>query len=249
MEGVTIIIQGRITQETFDFYVKNYKGWDVIISTWIGLNIDYSELPDGFTLLISKLPNESGFQNLNYQLVSTLNGLTRTKNPYIIKVRGDEKWSNLENVGKLIKSQPKKLWCSSVFFRPWVYINYHVSDHIIAGTLENLLIMFQSTKYNFENELIYYIKNGEKMLYWEPEIMLTRSYIKAKAPQRYEKVDGRILMAEYFDIIDIDLLKPFFIKANAFKTAYTEFVPERNFSISTIEQLFSDDPYKIPNKK
>jgi hypothetical protein len=128
-------------------------------------------------------------------------------------------------------------------------MNYHVSDHIIAGTLENLLIMFQSTKYNFENELIYYIKNGEKMLYWEPEIMLTRSYIKAKAPQRYEKVDGRILMAEHFDIIDVDMLKPFLIKANIFKNTYNEFVPERNFSISTIEQLFSDDPYKIPNKK
>jgi hypothetical protein len=56
-------------------------------------------------------------------------------------------------------------------------------------------------------------------------------------------------MSEYFDIIDIDLLKPFFIKANVFKTTYTEYVPERNFSISTIEQLFSDDPYKIPNKK
>ena len=249
MEGVTIIIQGRITQETFDFYVKNYKGWDVIISTWVGLNIDYSELPDGFTLLISKLPKESGFQNLNYQLVSTLNGLNRTKNPYIIKVRGDEKWSNLETVGKLIKSQPNKLWCSSVFFRPWVYMHYHASDHIIAGTLENLLTMFQSTKYNFENELIYYIKNGEKMLYWEPEIMLTRSYIKAKAPHRYEKVDGRILMAEHFDIIDIDMLKPFLIKANIFKNTYNEFIPERNFSISTIEQIFSDDPYNTPNKK
>jgi hypothetical protein len=249
VKDVTLIIQGRITQETFDFYVKNYKGWDVIISTWVGLNINYSELPDGFTLLISKLPEIGGFQNLNYQLVSTLNGLTKTKNPYVIKVRGDEQWSNLENVAKLIKSQPNKIWCSSVFFRPWVYTHYHVSDHIIAGTLENLLTMFQSTKYNFENELIYYIKNGEKTLYWEPEIMLTRSYIKAKAPNRYEKVDGRILIAEYFDIIDIDVLKPFLIKANIFKKEYREFIPEKNFSISTIEQLFSEEPYRIPTKK
>jgi hypothetical protein len=249
VKDVTLIIQGRITQETFDFYVKNYKGWDVIISTWVGLNINYSELPDGFTLLISKLPKIGGFQNLNYQLVSTLNGLTKTKNPYVIKVRGDEQWSNLENVAKLIKSKSNKIWCSSVFFRPWIYMQYHTSDHIIAGTLENLLTMFQSTKYNFENDSIYYIKNGEKTLYWEPEIMLTRSYIKAKAPTRYEKVDGRILIAEYFDIIDIDVLKPFLIKANIFKKEYREFIPEKNFSISTIQQLFSEEPYRIPTKK
>lgn len=47
MEDVTLIIQGRITQETFDFYVKNYKGWNVIISTWVGVDMDYSTLPDG----------------------------------------------------------------------------------------------------------------------------------------------------------------------------------------------------------
>jgi hypothetical protein len=103
--------------------------------------------------------------------------------------------------------------------------------------------MFQSTKYNFDNELIYYIKNGEKVLYWEPEIMLTRSYVKAKMPEKYERVDGRILMKELFDILDIGLLKPFKIKANIFKNTYTEFIPERNFSISTIEQMFWDDPY------
>lgn len=248
MEDVTLIIQGRITQETFDFYVKNYKGWNVIISTWVGVDINYSALPDGFSLLISKLPEKSGFQNLNYQVVSTLNALNKIKTPYVIKVRGDEQWSNLESVYKSIKLNPTKLWCSSVFFRPWIYMNYHSSDHIIAGTLENLLTMFESTKYNFNNELIYYIKNGEKMLYWEPEIMLTRSYVKAKMPEKYERVDGRILMKELFDILDIELLKPFKIKANIFKNTYTEFIPERNFSISTIEQLFSDDPYQTPKK-
>jgi hypothetical protein len=123
-------------------------------------------------------------------------------------------------------------------------MNYHTSDHIIAGTLENLLTMFQSTKHNFDNKLIYYIKNGERVLYWEPEIMLTRSYVKSKLPNKYERVDGRILMKELFDILDIQLLKPFSIKANVFKKSYTEFIPERNFSISTIDQIFLENPYK-----
>jgi hypothetical protein len=244
MQDVTLIVQGRITQETFDFYVKNYTGWNVVISTWVGLDIDYSELPDGFTLLISKLPKESGFQNLNYQLVSTLNALNRIKTPYVIKVRGDEQWSNLESVYKSLKTNTNKIWCSSVFFRPWIYMHYHISDHIIAGTLENLLTMFQSTKHNCDNKLIYYIKNGERVLHFEPELMLTRSYVKSKLPNKYEKVDGRILMKELFDILDIQILKPFSIKANIFKKSYTEFIPEHNFSISNIDQIFWENPYK-----
>jgi hypothetical protein len=56
-------------------------------------------------------------------------------------------------------------------------------------------------------------------------------------------------MKEHFDILDIELLHPYKIKANLFRKEWTEeFIPERNFSISTIEQLFAEDPYKIPNK-
>lgn len=249
MQDVTLIVQGRITQETFDFYVKNYRGWDVIISTWVGLDIDYSELPDGFTLLISKLPKESGFQNLNYQLTSTLNGLKRTNKQYVIKVRGDEQWSNLHFVAQNIKTNPNKLWCSSVFFRPWQFCHYHASDHIVAGTHSNLTEMFESTKYNFDNNKMYYIKNGEKTPYWEPEIMLTRSYLKSKSPHLYEKIDGRILMDQHFEIVDIELLKPYKIKANIFKKGYNSFIPERNYSISSIDKIFSDNPYGTNDKK
>jgi len=52
-------------------------------------------------------------------------------------------------------------------------------------------------------------------------------------------------MSEHFNILDIDLLHPYKIKANLFKKEWQDnFIPERNFSISTIEQLFKDDPYK-----
>ena len=42
---------------------------------------------------------------------------------------------------------------------------------------------------------------------------------------------------------------PYKIKANLFKVEWYEgFIPEKNYSISTIDQLFSNDPYKIPKK-
>ena len=43
-----------------------------------------------------------------------------------------------------------------------------------------------------------------------------------------------------------NLLKPYKIKVNLFKVEfYDNFIPEQNYSISTINQLFSDDPYNI----
>ena len=57
---------------------------------------------------------------------------------------------------------------------------------------------------------------------------------------------NEILMKKYFNILDIDLLKPYKIKANLFKVEFRDnFIPENNFSISHIDRLFSDEPYKL----
>jgi hypothetical protein len=59
-------------------------------------------------------------------------------------------------------------------------------------------------------------------------------------------VDGRFLMKEHFNILDINLLKPYKVKANLFKNEWRDnFTPEHNYSISHIDKLFSDEPYKI----
>lgn len=246
MEDVTVIIQGRLYQESYDYYIKTYKGFKVIISTWIDNTIDFKNLPDNFKVILSPYPKEIGGQNLNYQITSTLNGLEAVTTKYTIKVRGDEYWSNLESVLNRVKHSPNKLHTSSVYFRAWSHMQYHISDHMIAGTTENMKVMFESSKYNFDNKLITYLKNGVPETYWEPELNLTRSYLMAKEPDKFGRVDGRILMREHFDILDVNLLKPYKIKVNLFKVEfYDNFIPEQNYSISTINQLFSDDPYNI----
>ncbi len=77
-------------------------------------------------------------QNLEYQLVSTLNGLNLTETKYAIKVRGDEYWTDIDKMFHSLKSD-EKLLCSSMFFRP---LNcpypFHIGDHIICGTVENM---------------------------------------------------------------------------------------------------------------
>jgi len=255
MEDVTVIIQGRLMQDSYDFYIENYKDCPVIISTWVDNTIDFKNLPENFIVLLSPYPYDFGAQNLNLQLISTLNALERVKTKYVIQVRGDEYYSNLQYVLNSIKVEPNKIHTSSIFFRAWQYAEYHISDHIIAGTLINMLTMFRESKNNFDTGKVNVSKwkvdgNFHKWVTTHaPEERITKSYLNAKEPFRFEKVDGRILMKEHFDILDIELLHPYKIKANLFRKEWTEeFIPERNFSISTIEQLFAEDPYKIPNK-
>jgi hypothetical protein len=205
--------------------------------------------------MLSPYPYDFGAQNINLQLISTLTALERVKTKYVIKIRGDEYYSNLQYILNSIRVDSAKIHTSSIFFRAWQYAEYHISDHIISGTLDNLLTMFRETKLNFDTGKVNtskWKKDG-KLFKWvtthAPEERITKSYLNVKEPFRFEKVDGRILMKEYFDILDIELLHPYKIKANLFRKEWTEkFVPERNFSISTIEQLFVEDPYKIPNK-
>jgi hypothetical protein len=255
MEDVTLIIQGRLMQDSYDFYIENYKDCPVIISTWVDNTIDFKTLPENFIVLLSPYPYDFGAQNLNLQLISTLNALQSVKTKYVIKVRGDEYYSNLQYVLNSIKVEPNKIHTSSIFFRAWQYAEYHISDHVMAGTLVNMLTMFKESKYNFDTGKVNVSKwkvdgNFHKWVTTHaPEERITKSYLNAKEPFRFEKVDGRILMKEHFNILDIELLYPYKIKANLFRKEWTEqFIPERNFSISTIEQLFAEDPYKIPNK-
>jgi hypothetical protein len=252
MEDCTIIIQGKIEQESYDFYKSKYHNCNVIISTWAGIDIDFSELPKNFKLLIAPLPLESGDQNINYQIVSTLNALDLVKTKYVIKMRGDEYWSYPENIYEAIKLEPTKLHCSSVFFRAWQYCEYHMSDHIIAGTTENIKLLFEKSKYNWDTGRLNISKwkiDGVFTRYIHthaPEERLTKSYLEAKDPDRFEKEDGRVLMKEHFSILDIQLLKPYKVKANLFKVEFKDnFIPEKNFSISHIDRLFSDEPYKL----
>jgi hypothetical protein len=254
MEDVTIIIQGKLLQDSYDFYISNYRMYPVIISTWTDCKIDFSNIPNNFIVMLSPLPKDAGAQNLNYQLVSTLNALKRVTTSLVIKIRGDEYFSNLESIYEKIKIEQNKIHTSPIFFRAWDFVEYHISDHIIAGTKERLMVMFRETKKNVDTgEMnVSKWKLDGKFHRWvtthSPEERITKSYLNAIEPLRYDVIDGRVLMKEHFDILDLKPLKPYRIKANLFQAEWKdkEFIPEENYSISTIQQLDSIEPYKIP---
>lgn len=251
MKDVTLIIQGRLYQDSYDFYIKNYTQCPVIISTWTDCKIDFSNIPNNFIVILAPLPLDSGKQNINYQLVSTLNALKRVTTPLVIKIRGDEYYSNIESIYNQIKMEQNKIHTASIFFRAWQFAEYHISDHIIAGTKERVMLMFKETKKNFDTgEMnISKWKLEGKFHRWitteAPEERITKSYLNSIDPFRYDIMDGVILMKEHFDILDITKLFPYKIKANIWEAEWDneEFIPEENYSISNMYQLGSDTPY------
>tara|TARA_R110001592_G_scaffold188231_2_gene433335 strand:+ start:52 stop:846 length:795 start_codon:yes stop_codon:yes gene_type:complete len=253
MKNVTIILQGIILQDALDFYIKHYPTTNIIISTWINSTLNLTKIPPTYNVILSKLPEDKGSQNMHCQILSTLNGLRFTETDYVIKIRGDEYYSNIEYIMNEIISNPKKIHCSPVFFRHWSYSNFHISDHILAGTTDNLKIMFEKTKFYHKNNIIYdvpenefYIRHQEKRKFEHPEIInggpeesLTRSYLMAKEGERWGKVDGRQLMVDNFEILNINKLSPFKAISNGNGIHWNNsFIPEKNQSISNINQLF-----------
>jgi len=243
MKDVTILIQGKITQETYNFYVEAYPQYPIVISIWSNNQIDLSYFPHNLTLVQSHLPDNSGIQNMNYQFVSTLNGLGNVKTKYVIKVRGDEYYSNIDYISESINSNPNKIWTSPIFFRHPHHFNYHISDHIIGGTLESIKFMYSASKYAFDNDLIYYMKDGIRHKFWEPEINLTRSFLMAKYKTNLENENSSELMIENFDVFDLKKLKPYKVVANIFSKFWdSDFDPHKNESIENINELLNETP-------
>jgi len=247
MKDVTILIQGKISQETYNYYVETFPQFPIVISTWSDHTLDLSYFPNNLQFIQAKLPKESGEQNMNYQFVSTINGLNNVTTKYVVKVRGDEYYSNIDFIRDLVETKPDKIWTVPVFFRHGTDFPYHISDHLMAATTENLKFMFGATKYAFDNKLIYHIVDGQRYSYWEPEINLTRGYLMAKYKEEFHTKEMNQIMVENFDIIPLTELKPYKIIANIFKTYWiNNFTPELNQSISKIEQLLDKKaPYEL----
>jgi len=227
----TILIQGRINDETLNFFKNNYLDFPVVISTWND-QIIHDDLPDNFTVIKSDKPSNAGPQNSNYQFFSTLTGLKNIKTKFCIKIRGDEFYSSVSHVFDIIKNNENKIFTLPIFFRPWTTQKYHISDHLIGGLTSNLLLMFELS----------YTNNC-------PEISLTKNYLKSKYNFNCDNdEEGIKLMMENFVILDINSFKPYKVVWNGNKSVwYDNFFPWVHNSISKIDDIILQK--KIEPKK
>ena len=176
LNDVTIVLQGRTSEECFNLWLQNYSDYNVVISTWTDCAIDFSkiELPAKWRLIKTTYPYTrlSTDSNLDYQLITTLGGLYEARTKWVIKMRLDEYWSNMQAVYDKMLIDENKIVCGSMFFRPMInQYPWHISDHIMGGTVDNMKLMFEKTLHNLEIKL------------WDypiPECHLGLAYVMAK---------------------------------------------------------------------
>lgn len=169
----TILLQGVINPKTFNLWIKNYSDYKVVVSIWEDEDLSDYEIPTNWKVVKNKYPlvRFRKEANLDYQIITTLAGLSEVGSEWVIKMRTDEYYSNLDKVFKKMKDNPEKIVSSSMFFRKYGLYKFHCSDKLLGGTTENLTIMYESTLHNLQMKL------------WEetiPESQLGLGYIMAK---------------------------------------------------------------------
>jgi hypothetical protein len=213
MLDCTIIIQGRCEDSQLKLWIENHSNLLIILSTWNDYKTDL-KFPQNWKVIKSSYPDRFGnFCNFDYQIQSTLNGLEISKTKYVIKVRADEYWHNIPLLYKKMKEDDSKVLVGSAFFRKLNNKKYpfHISDHIMCGTYENIKLLFEESKKNLIDEYIP-IKC--------PESILGYSYISFKEKFQKEKMKEYITnewgnyIKKYFNIIDVNELTPFVLTEN-----------------------------------
>ena len=173
----TILLQGRIEEEPLKLWIKNHSKSKVILSVWEDEDLTKYKFPKNWEIVVNQYPlirfRPQG--NLDYQITTTLHGLRKVKTEWVIKMRCDEYWSNIDKIYDKMVQNPEKIISGSMFFREWgIYNKFHPSDKIMGGTLDNIIGMFESTLHNLEINLWDEGKN--------PESQLGLGYVMLKEP-------------------------------------------------------------------
>jgi hypothetical protein len=160
--------------------------------------------------------------------VSTLAGLRECSTEFVIKVRGDEYFSNLEYIVDEL-NKTSKLLTLPIFFRPHNVFPFHPSDHLIAGRKRQLLMMYKNALK----------RRNLKGWRWKeiPEQLLGASYLEAAEGTRRLTKEH---MRAHFDILELDRMKDYRVSWNGRgKVFYNDFDPTTDEipSISSMDQL------------
>jgi hypothetical protein len=164
---LAIIVQGPLkiednfTVETIKLYKQIFKGARIILSTWE--SEDQSSIEEarscGAEVIASEIPKSSGYSHINYQIKSTMNGLSLAKDlgyKYSIKTRSDQRLYRhdlFDFFVALLKTFPlreglpqhERLVVSS--FKTCKYRLYSLTDMMMFGDTRDLLSYWDTDYY------------------------------------------------------------------------------------------------------
>lgn len=220
IENAALLIAGPFHENTIkmiDLYKEKFK---IIISTYENSDDKLQQFENDLNVTIVKksLPSVKDLhnsQNIYFQCFSVLNGLEVCDKEYVVKLRSDEYYSNID---KLIEKLPAdKISTSNVFIRDVSYKPFHLSDHMIVGGVEMIRNTYKDLKsYIEKNQDNLQILNSTTPA--ETKIFLFAFFncVGSCKLDWYSMSEKEIfeLMKRYFNIFDVNLLLPYSIKSS-----------------------------------
>lgn len=251
---VAIVIQGPIvydqdfTLETIKIYKKLFPQIIIILSTWDYEKKEYiekikKEIND---VLLNKVPEEKGVQNINYQITSSISGTKRAKElgaEYVLKTRTDiriygknsiEFLSNVLN-GFSVKGdygQNKRIIGMSL--NSFKYRLYGLSDINLFGEINDMILYWSAAL----------DKNGsafKNMPVGLCEVYLATEFLKKVGRElKWTLEDSWQAFADNFCVIDENSLDVYWYKYARMKEhRYIRYNSERNDQEMTFLEWFN----------
>jgi hypothetical protein len=166
-------------------------------------------------------------QNKYLHFFSVSMGLNLANTDYVIKMRSDEFYSNLEPFMESVRKYPEKITTGDVFFRN-SKIPFHPSDHLVGGTTENMRLVFGRAKELCEvtedkHDDSFFKIAKSSMLYKVHKVVVAEQYLGMACLQEIleiDEVDGEELvdnMKEVFNIVPCENLGVYRVMFNSKK--------------------------------
>ena len=229
-KDTAIIIQGPIvrerdfTLETVKTYIKIFPGAHIILSTWS--NEDVGNFKDlDIELLLNEKPKHPGISNINYQIVSTLNGIIAAKKlgvAYILKTRTDQRiynektityFKDLLKIFPIENTKKPKGRIIATDMNTFKYRPYSISDMTLFGFFEDI---FNYWNLNTDTRTGIKYKYGN-ILEWSQarlcEVFLSASYLEKMGEKLAWSIsDSWKKYIDYFCIADRPIIDLYWFK-------------------------------------
>jgi hypothetical protein len=242
MKDISIIIHGPLNTNTISMVNKYYLNHSIIICCPQPESNHYSIFEE--LTKISDLPNTSitiitydknilspyynNHLNRWYHFFSVDLALQYCYTEYVIKIRSDEFYSDLNPFYEAMIENSSKIITSDIYFRQNYKYPFHPSDHMIGGKTKIIKSVFEGAKILCESyeKLIgnkFIVNKSLDPFTLTPEQMIGIASISSVLIQDdIEKMDNIEIMKNVFHIIKASSLGTCIITSSSNKVTYTD---------------------------
>lgn len=200
VDDITFIVQGRLDKHIYFKNICNLSKYGAIVESVWDRNLNLEDVNN----YIRKNSISNG-QNIYLQVYSVFSGLAKCNSKFVIKVRGDEYYFDWIPYIQKLRCNPDKVITTNIFFRTTRTYPFHISDHIIGSTKENMEKMFFTAKENLDGRIK--LPNININI---PEQVLTFSYLSC-VTNNLDIKNASNIMKTYFDLVRLHDFKDFIV--------------------------------------